>query len=172
MNRIKVLKKHLILNLIFSRLFSFFNKKSSSFFSAQDRKAISEAIAMAEKRTSGEVRVFIESKCRYINAADRAAELFLQLDMHKTAARNGVLFYLAIKDHQLAVWGDQGIYEKLGTTYWQLQVEKIVSAFQAQDPTHGICASIQEIGFALHEHFPYEGSKDRNELSDELVFGR
>ncbi|MBM3412033.1 MAG: TPM domain-containing protein [Bacteroidetes bacterium] len=134
--------------------------------------AIQDAIGMAEKKTSGEVRVYIESKCSYINAADRAAELFLQLEMHKTAARNGVLFYLAIKDRQIAIWGDQGIHEKLGTAFWQLQVDRIISAFQAKDPTLGICLAIQEIGAALHTHFPYEGDKDKNELSDELSFGR
>jgi len=134
--------------------------------------AIHGAIVVAEQKTSGEVCVYVESKCRYINAADRAAELFLQLEMHKTAARNGVLFYLAIKDRQVAVWGDQGIHEKLGTAFWQLQVDRIISAFQAQDPTPGICSGIQEIGTALHTHFPYGGDKDKNELSDELFFGR
>lgn len=153
-------------------MFSFINKKASSLFTEQDRLAISEAIASAERKTSGEVRVFIESKCRYIDATDRAAELFFQLEMEKTAARNGVLFYLAVKDHQLAVWGDQGIHEKLGTSFWQLQIEKIITAFHKHNYTSGICASIQEIGTALQTHFPYEGEKDTNELSDQVVFGR
>ncbi len=153
-------------------MFSLFNKQASSFFSEQDRKAISEAIELAERKTSGEIRVFIESRCRYIDAADRAAELFYQLEMDKTVGRNGVLFYLALRDHQLAVWGDQGIHEKLGTAFWQLQVDRIIAAFHAQDPIRGIRNSIQEIGAALQTHFPYEGDKDKNELSDELVFGR
>lgn len=153
-------------------MFSLFNKQASSFFSEQDRKAISEAIELAERKTSGEIRVFIESRCRYIDAADRAAELFYQLEMDKTVGRNGVLFYLALRDHQLAVWGDQGIHEKLGTAFWRLQVDRIVAAFHAQDPIRGIRNSIQEIGAALQTHFPYEGDKDKNELSDELVFGR
>jgi uncharacterized membrane protein len=153
-------------------LIPFFNKRASSLFTDQDRIAISDAIAMAEKKTSGEVRVFVESKCRYLDATDRAAELFHQLEMDKTEARNGVLFYLAMRDHQLAVWGDKGIHEKLGTRFWQLQIDKIIAAFHAADHTRGICASILEIGTALQAHFPYEGDKDKNELSDQVVFGR
>ena len=64
------------------------------------------------------------------------------------------------------------IHEKLGTTFWQLQIDKIIAAFHAADHTRGICASIQEIGTALQAHFPYEGDKDKNELSDQVVFGR
>jgi uncharacterized membrane protein len=153
-------------------LFSIFNKQAASLFTEQDRLAISEAIANAERQTSGEVRVYVESKCKYVHAADRAAELFFQLQMDKTAARNGVLFYLAVKDHQLAVWGDQGIHEKLGTSFWQAQLEKIIAAFHKQNYTSGICASIQEIGMALQTHFPYQGDKDKNELSDQVVFGQ
>ena len=49
--------------------------------------------------------------------------------MQNTSARNGVLLYLAIEDRQLAIWGDQGIHDKLGTTYWAQQVSSICSAF-------------------------------------------
>jgi uncharacterized membrane protein len=53
-----------------------------------------------------------------------------------------------------------------------LQIDKIIAAFHAADHTRGICASILEIGTALQAHFPYEGDKDKNELSDQVVFGR
>jgi uncharacterized membrane protein len=35
------------------------------------------------------------------------------MKMHKTKLRNGVLFYLAIEDHKLAVLGDAGINSKV-----------------------------------------------------------
>lgn len=152
-------------------MFSFFRKRSSSLFSAEEKEAIAAAIVQAEKQTSGEIRVFIENKCRYIEATDRAAELFHQLSMHQTAERNGVLLYLAIADRQLAIWGDQGIHEKLGSTYWGEQVNGMLAAFNRADYTAGICTCILEIGKALRLHFPFQGEKDKNELDNEVVFG-
>ena len=116
-------------------------------------------------------RVFIENKCRFVDATDRAAELFFQLQMQNTVARNGVLLYLAIEDRQLAIWGDQGIHDKLGTTYWAQQVSSICSAFNKNNYTIGLCQCINEIGKALQSHFPYQGDADKNELANEVVFG-
>ncbi|MFM1858349.1 MAG: hypothetical protein RLZ05_1409 [Bacteroidota bacterium] len=152
-------------------MFSLFRKRSSSLFSAEEKEAIAAAIVQAEKQTSGEIRVFIENKCRFIEATDRAVELFHQLNMHQTAERNGVLLYLAITDRQLAIWGDQGIHEKLGSTYWSEQVNAMLAAFNRADYTAGICTCILEIGNALQLHFPYQGEKDKNELDNEVVFG-
>ena len=98
-------------------MFPFFRKKNK-FFSDEDAHLIVKAIRQAEKRTSGEVRVFVESKCRWMDAIDRAAELFFSLKMEKTEQRNAVLVYIAMKDHQLAVFGDEGIHNKVGTAYW------------------------------------------------------
>jgi len=152
-------------------LFSLFKKKSYSLFSTEEKEAIATAIILAEKQTSGEIRVFIENKCRFIEATDRAAELFHQLNMHQTAERNGVLLYLAITDRQLAIWGDQGIHEKLGSAYWIEQVNAILAAFNRADYSSGICTGILEIGKALQLHFPFQGEKDKNELDNEVVFG-
>jgi uncharacterized membrane protein len=151
-------------------LFSFFNKTTGQFFLPAQKEAIAAAIAQAEKNTSGEIRVFIENRCRFMDATDRAAELFFQLNMQQTAARNGVLVYLAIKDRQLAIWGDQGIHEKLGSVYWQGHVEKMLAAFNQNNFTEGICTCIQSIGQALQTHFPFDADHDKNELDNEVIF--
>ena len=90
-------------------MFSFFRKKKQ-FFSQEDNHLIVKAIRQAEKSTSGEVRVFVESRCSWMNAMDRAAEIFYLLKMEQTEQRNAVLVYIAMKDHQLAVFGDEGIH--------------------------------------------------------------
>ena len=89
---------------------------------------IVKAIRQAEKRTSGEVRVFVESKCSWVDAIDRAAEIFFTLEMEKTEQRNAVLIYVAIKDHQLAVFGDEGIHQKVGSDYWNKVVSEMLLA--------------------------------------------
>ena len=80
----------------------------SRFFSHEQKERILRSIRDAELDTSGEIRVHLERRCRG-EALDRAAYLFEKLNMHKTALRNGVLFYLSIEDHKFAILGDAGI---------------------------------------------------------------
>ena len=146
-------------------------KKKRDFFTTEEQEQIVQAIQQAEKNTSGEVRVFVESRCSYVNAIDRAAEIFFGLKMDATKDRNAVLFYIAIKDHQLALFADEGIYQRLGSAYWEEEVREIIADFSKNDIAKGICKCVTDIGEALKENFPYE-SNDKNELPDEIIFGK
>jgi len=84
-------------------MFNWFRNNAEDYFTPHQKDVIVAAIKQAEKQTSGEVRVFIESKCQYVNAIDRAKELFEKLDMHKTEQRNAVIVYVALKHRQLAI---------------------------------------------------------------------
>ena len=145
-------------------------KKKRQFFTEEQQKQMVEAIKKAESHTSGEVRVFIESKCTYVDPVDRAKEVFFSLNMEKTKDRNGVLLYLALDDRQLAIFADEGIYTRLGKEYWDAEVRKIITAFTKDDYTGGICAVVEDIGDSLKAEFPYESS-DKNELPDDIIFG-
>jgi uncharacterized membrane protein len=153
------------------RLFSFF-RKPRPFFSEEERKDIVEAVKSAEKRTSGEIRVYVESKCPFMDAIDRAEQVFFKLEMQKTDDRNAVLVYAALKDRQLAVFGDAGIHRKVGDEYWNTVVKKMISNFNRNNYADGIRQCVIDIGEALHEHFPYDNDTDKNELPDDIVFGR
>ncbi|MBE7173575.1 MAG: TPM domain-containing protein [Williamsia sp.] len=146
--------------------------KPKALFSDQESSAIVEAIREAEKRTSGEVRVYIESHCKYVNPLDRAVEIFYALKMNNTAERNAVLVYVAIKDHQLALFADEGIHAKTGQQFWKEEVALMLSHFNTSNYSLGIEAVVKQIGEALHQHFPYNGETDKNELPDDIVFGR
>lgn len=146
-------------------------KRRKPIFAEQEIASLKSAIAAAERSTSGEIRVYIESHCRYVEATDRAAELFLQLKMQETSARNGVLIYLATEDRQLAIWGDQGIHERLGNDYWQQRIEEMLISIKQLDYISGITYCIEHVGNALSTHFPYQRETDQNELSDEILFG-
>ena len=150
-------------------LFSFFKKRE--FFSAKDKEQIVQAIRLAEKETSGEIRIYIESKNAYMDAIDRAGEIFFRLQMQKTDDRNAVIVYLAVKDHQLAVFGDEGIHAKVGQEYWNREVAQMISSFNKEDYAEGIRQCVADIGEALHKHFPFENDTDKNELPDDIVFG-
>ncbi len=147
-------------------------QKKKEFFTEEEKQQLVAAIQKSEQRTSGEVRVFVESRCRYMDAMDRAKQLFLQLEMHKTADRNATMIYVAVKDHQAAVLGDEGIHQKVGQMYWQEEVNKMLLHFKQQHLADGICQVVTDIGEALHKHFPYNRDTDKNELPDEIIFGR
>jgi uncharacterized membrane protein len=151
-------------------LFSIFRRKPK-FFGQAEQQLITRAIQEAERCTSGEVRVYVESRCSYMDALDRAVELFAEMGMAATEERNGVLVYVAIKDHQLAVFGDEGIHRKVGPEYWSTEVRKMIANFDRNNYAKGIVDCVEDIGQALQHHFPYT-DKDRNELSDEIQFGR
>jgi uncharacterized membrane protein len=142
------------------------------FFSPEENEQIVHSIRDAEQQTSGEIRVFVESRCKYVDALDRAAEIFAKLQMGKTELRNGVLFYIAVKDRQLAIFADSGIHTATGDKHWKNVVKEILSVFSKDSVVAGITACITRVGQALKEHFPYDRDIDKNELPDEIVFGK
>lgn len=150
-------------------LFSF--QEHKALFTEQEKTAIVAAIREEEQRTSGEIRVYVESKCKYVDPVDRAREVFFKLEMEQTEHRNGVLIYIAHQHRQLAVFGDEGIYKALGNEYWNQEVHTMLKAFNANHFAEGIITIIRDIGKALHEKFPYERATDKNELPDDIVFG-
>ena len=103
---------------------------------------------------------------------DRAAEIFWLLKMEHTEARNAVLIYVAIKDRQLAIFGDRGIHEKVGDDFWAKEAALLISHFQDNHIIEGIEACIEEIGASLRAFFPHEAGNDENELPDDIAFGK
>ena len=114
----------------------------------------------------------MESRCRFVDPLDRAAEVFLLLKMGETKGHNAVLIYVAMKDRQLAIFGDQAIHEKVGDEFWKKIVIEILSHFQRAHYADAISKIVQDIGAALKYHFPYDRQTDINELPDDIVFGR
>ncbi len=153
-------------------MFSLFKPKQQKFFSAEEEAKILNAIHEAEQQTSGEVRLYIESKCRFVDPLDRAAEIFLHLKMNETVNRNAVLVYIATVHHQLAVFADEGIYNKAGQQFWNNAVRTMISGFKQDNYAEGIIEVIYKTGQLLKTNFPYDASTDKNELPDDIVFGK
>lgn len=151
-------------------MISFFRKKE--FFTVEEKQLIVDAIRSAEQKTSGEIRVYVESRCSYMDAIDQAAELFFKLKMNETDDRNAVIVYVAIKDRQLAVFGDERIHQKVGSDFWNAEVQKMIQHFNRDNYAAGIKDIITDIGEALTKHFPYNNATDKNELPDDIVFGK
>ena len=151
-------------------IFPFFKKKE--FFSAEDKEQIVEAIRLAERETSGEIRIFVESKNPFMDPIDRAGEIFFKLKMQETEHRNAVLLYIAMKHQELALFADEGIYQKVGAEYWNNAVKNMISQFTSDNISNGIEQCVKQIGQTLKEKFPYSPTDDKNELPDDIVFGK
>ena len=139
-----------------------------SFFTKEEQQKIVAAIREAELNTSGEIRVHIENHCKE-EALERAAELFYDLKMNHTAARNGILFYLAVKDRKFAIIGDEGINKEVEHDFWNDIKDEMISNFKENKFAEGLIAGILKCGDKLKKHFPYQND-DVNELSDEISF--
>ena len=143
--------------------------KASDFFSSDEKKQILNAIKLAEKDSSGEIRVHIENKFDG-DVLDRAAFIFAKLKMHKTELRNGVLFYLSLDSKQFAVIGDAGINKEVPEGFWDCVKETMLVSFKEKKFAEGLEKGILLAGDKLKTFFPYH-KDDVNELSDEISFG-
>ncbi len=145
--------------------------KSRELFGEPELLRIREAIAAAEKRTSGELRVFIEDDCKD-DVMDRAAFVFEELDMHETELRNGVLIYVAVSHRKLAIIGDAGIHQKVGDRFWESIRSNMINRFKSGAFMQGVEEGIHAIGEPLSTYFPHDHDGDRDELSNDVVFGK
>ena len=152
--------------------FSLFKTNTDKLLNTSDKRMLVQAIQAAEKTTSGEIRVYVESRTKKGDALSRATEIFFKNKMNATKERNGVLVYVAVEDRKLAIYADQGIYDKVGVEFWYSQVQEMTSHFKEENYVNGMSVVIAEIGKALTHHFPYDRVSDSNELSDEIMIGK
>ncbi|KIO43369.1 MULTISPECIES: TPM domain-containing protein [Sanguibacteroides] len=138
------------------------------YFTEEQKDKMVAAIREAEKNTSGEIRIHIENHCPK-EILDRAADVFANLKMQKTALRNGILFYIALVDKKMAILGDAGINAKVPDKYWDELKNRMIEKFKQGYITEGICEAVIQAGKQLQEFFPYR-QDDVNELPDDISF--
>jgi len=137
------------------------------FLTAEAEQAIIETIRIAETQTSGEIRVHLE-KHSDIDALTRAKTLFHFLKMDNTKAENGVLIYVAVQDHKLAIYGDRGIHNKVGDDFWVSTKDKIIAQFKAGHFEQGLIDGVQCAGEKLALFFPWVHG-DVDELPNDIT---
>jgi uncharacterized membrane protein len=144
--------------------------RAADFFSTEDRERIVQAIHDAELDTSGEIRVHVELSFRG-DLLDRAASVFARLKMHKTKLRNGVLFYLAVKNRKFAVIGDAGINRVVPANFWDDVKQAMEEHFKNSEFATGLEKGIRMAGEHLKKKFPHQPD-DVDELPDDISFGK
>lgn len=136
------------------------------FLTADEEQEIVQAILEAEKNTSGEIRVHIESHTR-LEHFERAKAIFHQLKMDNTKDENGVLIYVAVNDRKFVIYGDRGIDLVVPKNFWDDTKDTIQHQFEDGNFKQGIIAGILSAGQELETHFPWNHG-DKNELSNEV----
>lgn len=147
----------------------FNRKKKKIFFTPEQHQVIIEAIKEAERNTSGEIKVHVESVCQK-HPFERGLEVFSQLEMQLTRQRNGVLFYLAMEDKKFAIIADEGINSVVDADFWDEIKEDMQVYFTSKSVTEGLVAGILKAGNQLNAHFPY-GDRDENEIGNDISMG-
>jgi len=142
---------------------------AKKFLSEAHQLLIVDAIKEAEKNTSGEIRVHVETHAKK-PTFERAVEVFNMLDMYKTDARNGVLFYLAIADKAFAIIGDKGIDDVVPKGFWDSIKDKVITQFKQNAYAQGLKLGIIATGEKLKQYFPLKAD-DKNELPDNISIG-
>jgi uncharacterized membrane protein len=127
--------------------------KRKHFFAKIDEKQIAAAITQAERKTSGQIRVFV-SHHRCPDPMLIACKHFHRLGMAPSHHRNGILIFVAPESQTFALVGDAGIHDKCGDTFWQALRDEMVPEFKAERYTEGIVHAIRRAGELLATHFP------------------
>ncbi len=140
---------------------------TKNFLTQEEKNRLREAIRDAEKQTSGEICVHLDSKGKG-DVLHRAKKAFEKLGMIKTKHRNGVLIYLSLSDQAFAVVGDEGIHAQVGDQFWKEITLKMAHAFSQNNFADGIIEAINWLGVHLKKYFPREAG-DVNELSDRIT---
>jgi uncharacterized membrane protein len=139
------------------------------FLSQNDEEEIVQAIQWAEKNTSGEIRIHIEKETS-MATLERAVEVFHFLNMSETKDRNGVLLYVATDSKKFAIYGDEGINEKVGSEFWNSTKDIMLNHFKKGNNKQAFIDGIKEAGEQLKKYFPFQ-ENDTDELSNEISKG-
>ena len=143
--------------------------KVEDFLTKDEEAEVVEAIRLAEKNTSGEIRVHLEKETS-IAPIERAVEVFYELGMDTTQLRNGVIIYVAVKSKKFAIYGDKGINDKVDVDFWDCTKDIMVNYFKTGNNVQALVEGIHNAGEQLQKYFPFEDD-DTDELSNEISKG-
>lgn len=140
----------------------------TDFLKTEEQHRIVDAIAEAERRTSGEICVQITPRC-WGNPYKKALKTFYKLGLINTERRNAILIFIAYKSHKFAIIGDEGINNCVPEGFWNEALQQLGDKLKTGEPCQGLCKAIHQIGEQLSAYFPAD-KEDNNELSNEIIY--
>jgi len=135
-----------------------------TFLTRAEREGVTHAIRNAEVKTSGEIVVYLAQSTQHMPTVD-ARKAFEKTGLTRTRERNGVLFFVSVRDKKLAVIGDKGIHDHVAPAFWADVVKHVETRFGEGRFGDGLAEGIAMAGAELARHFPRRAD-DVNELPD------
>ncbi len=130
--------------------------------------AVVDAISAAEAGNHAEIRVHLDRKAPG-EPMESARRRFFELGMHRTREATGVLLYVALADHRVAVYAGGGVYRHVEPDVWQPVVDAVTAGFGRGDPGGGLCAGLALIGDIARRAVPGEDAAG-DELPNTVSF--
>lgn len=143
-------------------------------FDPATREAIERAISEAEAHHRGELRFAIEARLDIWSllggetAHERSLDVFANLGIWDTEDNSGILIYVLLADHHVAIVADRGYRDKVSPGEWREICAAMEDRFRQGDFRGGALEGIQRAASVAAAHFPLDG-ENPNELSDEMI---
>ena len=118
-----------------------------------DRARIHQALVEASRVTSAPIHVSI-APYFWGSVRGAARQAFRKHRLHRTPARNGVLFFIVPSRRAFSIIGDVAAHAALGQTAWESEAQILQQHFRTGETTGGLVLAIDEISRALAPHFP------------------
>ena len=141
-------------------------------FSREVLEAIEQAVAEAERRTSGEIRFAIETALdlsdlfRDKPPRDCAADAFAHLGVWDSELNNGVLIYVLMADRDVEIVADRGAAVRISPNEWEAACRLMENHFREGRFKEGAIAGVEAVGGLLEREFPIR-SGNRDELPNQ-----
>jgi uncharacterized membrane protein len=139
-----------------------------------DRQRIEEAVAAAEQRHAGEIRVVVEVALhagqlwQRVGPRQRALQLFAHLGVWDTERNNGVLVYVLLADRAVEFVADRAIAARIPEGDWLSLCRDVEAACGRGELAEGCCVAVRGVAAQLERHFP-RGSNSSNELPNQPI---
>lgn len=143
---------------------------------ADEQQRITDAIKLAESRTSGEIAVIIapysdplffwqRAETRVRRAAQRA---FFKYGLDKTKERTAILIYISHKERRAELLADQGVDAQVLPGSWQSIITDLTLNIAHGRLGFGLVHAIEHCAEILNRYFPGDATDD-NVLSDDVL---
>lgn len=122
--------------------------------------SVEQAVGAAEQRTSGQIRVAIETALELPHLwsgrtpRERALDVFGELRVWDTELANGVLIYVLMADRDVEIVADRGAAARIPDTEWEAVCRLMEEHFRAGRFEQGAVAGVAAAGALLERHFP------------------
>lgn len=110
----------------------------------------------------------VPSAVKHRRARRLAHTAFVDLGVHRTEGRTGILIFAAMAEHYVEIIADEGIHAKVPEGTWDTVVAEFSGHMKRGEIIAAFADAIAACGKPLTEHFPRQGGNP-NERPDHLI---